>query len=322
MSFATSRFVRFGLFIVISLMVVNAAFAGRLRDRLIERRGAALGNVLDDGTYGGGTVVLPQGVRVIRDVAYGTDVNQRFDVYLPSQATTLAPVIFMVHGGGWSRGDKSMGSVVQNKISRWVTEGFILISTNYRMIPDAQPIEQARDVARALAFAQQHAATWGGDKTKFILMGHSAGAHLVSLISSSRVVVAGLGTTPWLGTVALDSAAFNVVEIMEGPHMRLYDEPFGTDPAYWRAASPFFAISGAIQPFLAVCSSRRQDSCAQATAFVSRATSFGSRASTLPEDLSHREINENLGQEGSYTTAVEVFLRSLDGTVARLLTKP
>jgi arylformamidase len=74
-----------------------------------------------------------------------------------------------------------------------------------------------------------------------------------------------------------------------------------------------------IAPFLAVCSSRRTQSCPQAQAFVDKARSFGTRARVLPEDLSHEEINETLGEPSNYSAQVEAFMASLDPAVAQAL---
>ncbi|MFC5526147.1 alpha/beta hydrolase [Rhodanobacter ginsengisoli] len=261
---------------------------------------------------------LPSGTRVVRDVAYGSDPRQRFDVYAPAHADR-APVILLVHGGGWRRGDKAMPGVIKNKIARWVPRGFIVISTDYRMRPDTAPLQQARDVARALALAQGRAVEWGGDANRFVLMGHSAGAHLVALLSAEPALARAQGARPWLGTVSLDSGSLDVVQTMRGRHFPLFDQAFGADPADWLAASPLQQMRGQIVPLLAVCSSRRRDSCPQADAFVARARSFGSRASVLREDLSHGEINRQLGLPSDYTSRVETFLGSLDPAVARLL---
>ena len=62
---------------------------------------------------------------------------------------------------------------------------------------------------------------------------------------------------------------------------------------------------------LLVCSSRRGDSCPQATAFAAKAKSLGGRVSVLPLDMTHAEINELLGASGEYTRQVESFMRSL-----------
>jgi len=152
------------------------------------------------------------------------------------------------------------------------------------------------------------------------MMGHSAGAHLVALLAASPAGALKSGAKPWLGAVLLDSAALDIVKIMETQHARFYVRAFGSDPAYWRAASPFHMLSEAAAPFLAVCSGRRDDSCPQARRFVAKATSLNVRASVLVQDLSHKDINQQLGVEGSYTDAVESFMGTLDDSVMRALT--
>jgi acetyl esterase/lipase len=293
-------------------LTAQTASAGWLRDRLIERRAQRDAEASNAGNAS---------MRVLRDIPYGSDENQRFDVYLPRQ-TQNAPVIFIVHGGGWRRGDKEGRTVVQNKVARWVPRGFIVISADYRMLPQAAPIEQAEDVARALAAAQAKAASWGGDRSKFILIGHSAGAHLVALLSASRELAAKAGATPWLGTVALDSAAMDVVQMMQARHAPLYDQAFGRDPQYWRAASPYYALAAGGPPILAVCSSRRQESCGQAKKFAAKANDIGVRAQVLEQDLSHMEINDKLGLDSAYTRSVEAFMAGLDAAIANSLMRP
>ena len=291
------------------------ATAGPLRDLISERRQASTtGDLPTDSSSA--PFALPAGVTMRSDVAYGSDPRQRMDVYLPSSTVTTAtsgklPVIFMVHGGGWRTGDKAMDRVVENKVTHWVPRGFILVSANYRMLPETPPLEQARDVARALARAQALSREWGGDANRFILMGHSAGAHLVALLTASPVLARQQGAGPWLGTVALDSAAMDVVQVMKARHFRLYDQAFGSDPAIWAAASPTLQLTADAAPLLAVCSSRRDDSCAQAKGLKARADALGVRVEVLPQDLSHKQINEELGLPGAYTQAVDAFITTL-----------
>jgi acetyl esterase/lipase len=258
---------------------------------------------------------LPPGIRIVRDEHYGNGAAQTFDVYAPLNARA-APVILMVHGGGWRRGDKAARGVVQNKVLHWVPRGIIVVSVDYPMLPDASPLQQAQFVARALAIAQRDAPRWGGDPRKFVLMGHSAGAHLVSLISAEPALATDQGALPWLGTVALDSAAYDIATIMQAPHLRLYDAAFGSDPANWATLSPIVQLRARIAPFLAVCSSLRSDSCPQADAFAGRARGFGSRVQVLPEAMRHGVINEALGQSSAYTSAVDGFLAGLDPSLA------
>jgi len=190
---------------------------------------------------------------------------------------------------------------------------------NYRLLPEADPSVQVRDVAAALAAAQSKAAGWGADRTRCVLMGHSAGAHLVALLAASPALVEAAGAVPVLGTVSLDSAALDVVPIMEGRHLPLYDRAFGSDPASWQRVSPYHQLERTMPPFLGVCSSRRADACPQARRFAEHARRLGTRAEVLAQDLSHGEINENLGRDGDYTRAVETFLRTLDPALAARL---
>lgn len=311
----------------------GAASAGPLLDRIKERRAAraeskaeekapttepSAEQTLED-PNGGDNAPSTVARNVVRDVAYGTDPKQRMDVYLPAKGAALAPVIFMVHGGAWRMGDKRMGNVVDNKVARWVPKGFVFISVNNRLLPEADPLDQVRDVAQALASAQSKAAGWGADPKQFILMGHSAGAHLVALLASSASLASQAGAQPWLGTVALDSAALDVAPIMQTKHYKLYDPAFGTDPTFWKAVSPQQQLQSGAKPLLTVCSVRRDESCGQARAFAARATSIGVRVQVLPQDMTHSEINKELGLGTAYTQAVESFMASLSTPVAAAL---
>ncbi|BEP94203.1 alpha/beta hydrolase [Acidovorax sp. A79] len=296
----------------------TAQNGGRLRALIAQKQAAAA------------PATLAAGVQRIADVPYGADPAQRMDVYVPTSPTTgtnslvasavRAPVIFMVHGGGWRHGDKAMGRVVQEKVNRWVPKGFILISINYRMLPDAPVAVQERDVQAALMAAQQRAGTWGGDPSRFILMGHSAGAHLVALLNARAPQALREGAWPWLGTVSLDSAMMNVPARMRAPHLPLYDDAFGADPAYWVAMSPLHQWTAGAPPMQMVCSAQRADDpCRQSDAMARHVRHQGGRAEVLPQDLDHGEINAQLGLDSDYTRAVEAFMGSLDAEVARRL---
>lgn len=294
------------------LWVWQTASAGPLRERLLERSLAQQAEAAEKGSS-------PAAPRLLQDLPYGEHPKQRMDIYLPRQAVR-APVIFMVHGGAWRLGDKGADAVVEQKVAHWVAQGFVLISVNYRLLPATAPVEQAQDVARALAAAQGQAASWGADPAKFILMGHSAGAHLLALLSAAPAKALQLGARPWLGSVLLDSAALDVPKIMQAKHPRFYDRAFGSDPVYWRTASPLHGLSANTKPLLAVCSTRREESCAQAQRFVAQANALNGRASVLQQDLSHKGINQQLGLPGDYTAAVDAFIGALDPSVLQALT--
>lgn len=263
-------------------------------------------------------VATAAGSPALKDIAYGPDPDQRYDLYLPT-GNDHAPLILMVHGGGWSRGDKDSDRVVDNKVERWLPRGIAFATINYRMQPKAPPLEQARDVARALAAVQQNWQKIGVDRSNIVLMGHSAGAHLIALLAARPELLAEAGAQAWQGSVLLDSGALDVPAIMNARHFRLYDRAFGKNPSEWTAASPFHQLQQATAPFLAVCSSRRAEACPQARAFVSKAQGLGAQAEVLPLDKTHGEINYQLGDDPAYTASVEGFLSRLSPAFAERL---
>ena len=316
--------------------------AGPLRDRLRARmQGGGNGDGVA-GEFGGAMSCADWSKRVNRlgersqgrtqgpapdraDLAYGPAAREKLDVFLPKTAVRGgAPVIVMVHGGGWCVGDKAMSGVTANKIARWVPKGFVFVSVNYPMVDDgADAYAQGGEIARATAFVQAHAAEWGADPAKVILMGHSAGAHLVSLVNADASLRRTYGVKPLLGTVSLDAGAIDVVKQMPNVYPFLktrYREAFGETEAEWVVASPYHRLDRSAGPWLGVCSTtRKDDPCGQARAYVEKSRGLGVMADMLPQPKNHGAINKELGEPGDYTDGVEAFLARLDPTVAALL---
>jgi len=109
----------------------------------------------------------------------------------------------------------------------------------------------------------------------------------------------------------LDSAAYDLVEIMQRKHPRIYDRAFGKDPAFWTDASPYRRLTVAPAPMFLVCSTKRSDACPPAQTFASKVTELGGKVIVLPVDMKHGELNKELGLPSDYTTTVENFMRTL-----------
>ncbi|SDR12610.1 alpha/beta hydrolase [Pseudoxanthomonas sp. CF125] len=258
-------------------------------------------------------VALPAGAEAVRNVVYGADPAQRFDVYLP-KGVRRAPVFFFVHGGGWANGDKTNPGI-ENKIGFWLAKGYAVISANYRMLPEAAPLLQARDVAQAVATAQRRAGEWNLDPARFVLAGHSAGAHLVALLGAEPKRLADAGAQRPLGVVSLDSGALDVPALMGMPRLpKLYRNAFGADESYWVSTSPQQQLGRTALPMLIVCSSERRfpsSPCDEGRKLARKAAQLGVRMEVLPEPMSHAEINRELGLPSAYTEAVAKFVDSL-----------
>ncbi len=128
-----------------------------------------------------------QAQAVKRDIPYADPPHTRqvLDVYSPKDAKNL-PVVFWIHGGGWQTGDKSD---VQLKPQAFNDKGFVFVSTNYRLLPAVDMGAIVRDVAKAVGWAHKHAAEYGGDPTRLIVMGHSAGAQLAALVCTAGALL-------------------------------------------------------------------------------------------------------------------------------------
>ena len=340
---AKSLSLRLLLFAVVAAGIVTDLQAGPLRDRLRERLQERTVESADPENQGGNELSCADWARRVdrlqaraaaakpgpqpdlKDVGYGSGQREKLDVYLPAKGSeALAPVIVMVHGGGWCVGDKAVAGVTENKVARWADSGFVFVSVNYPMVNDgSNALAQANHVARAIAYVQAHARDWHGDPTKVILMGHSAGAHLVSLVNADAGIRRANGVAPVLGTVSLDAGAIDVVRQMPKVYPFLkarYREAFGDGEPGWIAASPYHQIDRSAGPWLGVCSTtRKDDSCGQARAYAEKSNSLGVKAGVVEQAMSHGALNKELGLATDYTRRVEAFMAGLDPAVERLL---
>ena len=120
--------------------------------------------------------------RVARDLSYGNDPRQRFDVYAPTGATDL-PVLVFFYGGGWNSGSKAVYGWAAQALA---AKGFVVAVPDYRLVPDVHFPAFIQDAAAATAKVAEVAAQHGGDPGKLGVMGHSAGAHLAMMIALDR----------------------------------------------------------------------------------------------------------------------------------------
>jgi len=118
-------------------------------------------------------------VRYRADLAYGEDPRQHLDVYAPPDAKGL-PVVIFWYGGAWTHGDKSNYRFVGSALAE---SGFVAVLPDYRLYPAATFPRFIEDGARAVEWVERHAEELGGDHTRIVLMGHSAGAHLAALLA-------------------------------------------------------------------------------------------------------------------------------------------
>ncbi len=126
--------------------------------------------------------------RHVIDVPYGTDYWQKLDIYLPRDtALTDAPVMVFAHGGAWTHGYKEWCGLMAPP---FVEAGVVFVSVSYRLAPQHKHPMPAEDCAAALGWVVRHIGQHGGDPTRIVVGGHSAGGHLYGLVLTREDVLA------------------------------------------------------------------------------------------------------------------------------------
>jgi acetyl esterase/lipase len=119
-------------------------------------------------------------VERIRDVPYGPAGKRNLlDVYRHRSRPTGAPVLIHLHGGRYRMGKKNSQSLPL--LYRMARKGWICISANYRLQPEAGFHDHMVDAKRLIAWVREHGREYGADPDRIILAGSSAGLHLGAL---------------------------------------------------------------------------------------------------------------------------------------------
>ena len=119
----------------------------------------------------------------LTDITYCTTDNsaQKMDVYFPDSGE-LWPALVYVHGGSWMHGDKSEALMFASGMT---SQGYLVVSINYRLYPPARFPAMIQDVKCAVRSLRAHASEYNLDPNRIGAMGVSAGGHLVSLLGTS-----------------------------------------------------------------------------------------------------------------------------------------
>ena len=170
---------------------------------------------------------LPEGARLVADVAYGEHARQTIDICaLPGGRH---PVALFIPGGGFTGGDKAGYAHIARCFARG---GFVGVTMNYRLAPDFLFPSGAQDVAAVIDWLAANIEAHGGDPGRIFVVGQSAGAvHLASALFDATLQPKAL---TGVRAAALLSGLYDIRPDMEVPAINLY---FGNDPALCRQRS-------------------------------------------------------------------------------------
>lgn len=110
-----------------------------------------------------------------KDIAYKKDGDRcKLDISYVDGAKDR-PVIVWFHGGGLTKGKKSLPKAL-------LAGDYVVVAAGYRLYPDAQVRDIIDDAAAAVSWVVKNISRFGGSTDKIYLAGHSAGGYLVAML--------------------------------------------------------------------------------------------------------------------------------------------
>lgn len=157
-------------------------------------------------------------VKLVAATQYGPDPQQKLEMFVPAKpvkgTSAPYPIVVFIHGGGWDSGDPHDYKFIARAL---VPKGYAVVLPGYRLYPKAQFPAMLEDGAAALKWVHDHAAALGGDPSRVVLMGHSAGAYNAAMLTLDR---------QWLGRQGLEANGLRGFIGLAGPYDFL---PLDTD---------------------------------------------------------------------------------------------
>lgn len=180
------------------------------------------------------------------DIAYGPHPRQVLDIYTPRGATR-APVLMFVHGGAFTDGEKDRTPEFYANVCWYFSRhGVIGVNVEYRLAPEAQYPEVARDIAAAVQWVRANCASIGGDPARIVLMGHSAGAAHAGLYAyDARLHPPG---GPGLAGLVVVSGRVRADNRPDNPNAKKVEAYFGPDTARMEDGSPVNHVGASSVP--------------------------------------------------------------------------
>jgi acetyl esterase/lipase len=131
----------------------------------------------------------------------------------PRRRSGRLPAIVHTHGGGWRTGTYKMPS----EMVILAEQGFVVVSVEYRLLPEAAAPAQIHDCKAAVRWLRAHADEYGVDEARSGAIGQSAGGRLAALLGLSGGVPELEGEGGWesyssrVQAVVAQSGAFDPV---------------------------------------------------------------------------------------------------------------
>ena len=118
-------------------------------------------------------------------IAYGPSQFERLDLYRTTErGGTQRPIMMYMHGGAWRAGS-AQSSASQAEMLMEAGAHYIALDFVNALQNGGSIMEMAQQVRRAVAWAYRNADTFGGDRRKIYVSGHSSGGHLCGVVMTT-----------------------------------------------------------------------------------------------------------------------------------------
>ncbi|MFI6920751.1 alpha/beta hydrolase [Nonomuraea spiralis] len=119
-------------------------------------------------------------VRRVANLSYGEAGRRNLlDLYHHRSRPSGGPVMIHLHGGGYSGGHKNSQSLPL--LHHLAGQGWVCVSANYRLRPQAQHPDHLIDLKKIIAWVREHGHEYGADPSTLFVAGSSAGGHMAAL---------------------------------------------------------------------------------------------------------------------------------------------
>ena len=122
--------------------------------------------------------------RCFQDVTYGTGLNETLDIFPAAQVGEGgAPVLVFIHGGYWRALDKADHSFIA---PAFTAQGAHVVVPNYALCPAVSVSHITLQMVKAVAWVWRNIHRFGGDPSRIVVVGHSAGGHLAAMLQACQ----------------------------------------------------------------------------------------------------------------------------------------
>jgi arylformamidase len=225
------------------------------------------------------------------DLGYGPRERNRIDFF---KAAENGPTLLFIHGGYWQMRSKEVFAIFAGGP---MAHGINVAMIGYTLAPDATLDEIVAEIHQGLDVLAEKLPALGGDPSRIVVSGWSAGGHLTSMALSHRYVKAGMAIS---GIYDLEPIRHSYLNVK-----------LGLDEAMSQRNSPMMQAGGVMKPLSLVAGSAELPLLRKQTAdFAGHRARYGLPVSyeEIPGADHFTIMNELMSPTGRITTLIRQLL--------------